>query len=185
MGFVRGLAVGIGALGLIGLSAAPAAADSVTVDSAVVETSNGTNTVTFTTVGEQWTRGSTQLLFLTEVCGEGHCDSTGTFSADDGQGSGVTGTFSSSLVVDSTAQPLFRSHVDVSFSVTGGFGSYSGATGSGQLSADGQCFSGICDTLIGTEQLQFTTPSAGLAIGRSGHRPGHHGGGAGHPNGGR
>src|SRR2546421_8194628 len=98
MKLVRGIAVGLGATALVGLSGGSArAADTVTVDSVVVLTSSTADTATLTTVGQQWTLGSTALLFQTTICGELHCESTGTFTADDGHGDGVTGTFSSSL----------------------------------------------------------------------------------------
>ena len=180
MGLLRGLAVGVGTLGLIAVSAAPAAADSVTVNSVAVLTSYGPDTETFTTVGTPWTLGSTQLTFLTTSCGEEHCESTGTFSADNGQGSGVTGTFSSSVVVDSTLSPLFRSDLEVAFTVTGGFGTYTGAAGSGQLSAKGACYSIVCIGLVGTQQFQFTTPPppppSGPPSGKSHGNNGHHNG---------
>ncbi len=183
MGVLRGLAVGVGTLGLIAVSAAPAAADSVTVNSVAVETAVGADTVTFTTVGTQWTLGSTQLTFLTDICGEEHCEFTGTFSADNGQGSGVTGTFSSSLVVDGSTG-VYLSDVTVAFTVTGGFGAYTGAAGLGQLSAKGACYNIVCSDLVGTQQFQFTTPPpappAGPPTGKSHGNNGHHNGGRGH-----
>ena len=149
----RGLAVGFGALGVLGLAMGPADAATVTVNSVVVVTSYSATTLTFTTVGNPWKHGTTQLRVQTTSCGEQHCEWTGTFSAGDSRGNGVTGTFSSSLVVDtSTGQSV--GDFEASFTVSGGVGSYVGATGRGHLQAyAGPSFA----PYTGTQHFQFTT----------------------------